>query len=136
MRHPQLLVYEGDGRLAELFRPIAQAKEHRWALREPRQLDECLEMLRRGGPGVLLIKVGRDLERELTLVEQVGWLFPETSTVVVGDNDHTALAGLAWDLGAYSVLVPPPSRERLLEIVLRAMTTDGGQLSSSRQADG
>jgi DNA-binding NtrC family response regulator len=121
MRHPQLLVYEGDGRLAELFRPLAQAKEHRWALREPRQLDECLEMLRGGGRGVLLIKVGRDLQRELTLLEQVGWLFPETATVVVGDSDHAALAGLAWDLGAYYVLVPPLSRERLFEIVLGAM---------------
>ena len=59
MRHPQLLVYEGDGRLAELLRPTA--KEHRWALREPRQLGECLGLLR-NGPGVLVLKVGRDGE--------------------------------------------------------------------------
>src|SRR5437660_3947127 len=122
MRHPQLLVYEGDGRLAELLRPTA--KEHRWALREPRQLGECLGLLR-NGPGVLVLKVGRDLERELTLLEQVGWLFPETSTVVVGDSDHAALAGLAWDLGAHYVLVSPHSGERLFEIVLGAMNTDG-----------
>jgi hypothetical protein len=124
MRHPQLLVYGGDGRLAGLFRPIAQAQEHRWALRQPRQLDECLELLRGGGPGVLLVKVGRDLEGEMTLLEQVAWLFPETATVVIGDSDHAALAGLAWDLGAYYVFVPPPSRERLFEVVLGAMPTD------------
>jgi hypothetical protein len=125
MRHPQLLVYEGDGRLAELFRPIAKAKEHHWALREPRQPEECLGLLRGGGTGVLLIKVGRDLERELTLLEQVGWLFPETATVVVGDSDHAALAGLAWDLGAHYVLVSPYSLDRLLEVVLGAMSQDG-----------
>jgi hypothetical protein len=125
MRHPQLLVYEGDGRLAELFRPMAQAGEHRWALRQPRRLDECLGLLRSGGPGVLLLKVGRDLERELTLLEQVAWLFPETATVVIGDSDHATLAGLAWDLGACYVLVPPPTRERLFEVVLGAMNTAG-----------
>ncbi len=40
MKYPQVVVYEHDGRLAELVRPLTEA--HGWALREPRQLDTCL----------------------------------------------------------------------------------------------
>jgi hypothetical protein len=117
--HPQILVYESDGRLAALLRPLAE--ERKWALREPRQLAPCLRLLRRGGPGVLVLKAGRDLERELTLLERVAWSFPDTATVLVGDTDSALLAGLAWDLGADYVLFPPLPRERLPEIVAALM---------------
>jgi hypothetical protein len=114
-----LLVYEDDGRLAALLRPAAEG--HGWPLREPRQLAACLRLLRRGGPNVLVLKLSRDLERDLSLLERVAWLEPDTATVVVGDSDHAALAGLAWDLGADFVLLPPLPRERLPEIVTGLM---------------
>jgi DNA-binding NarL/FixJ family response regulator len=115
MRHPHVLVWESDGRLAALLRPLAE--ERRWVLREPRQAAAVLRLLRAAGPGVVVIKAGRDLEREMSLLERVAWHFPDVATVLVADSDHARLAGLAWDLGASYVLVPTQPRERLPEIV-------------------
>ena len=115
MRYPQVLVYEGDGRLAALLRPLTE--ERRWSLREPRQPEQVLRQLRRSDSAVLVLKLGRDLERELTLLDRVAWLAPEAATVVVGDAGHAALAGLAWDLGAGNVHFPPQPRELLVEVV-------------------
>ena len=45
-----------------------------------------------------------------------------TSPVVLAaDGDQPELAGLAWDLGAAYVLLPPQPRERLPEIVAGLM---------------
>jgi DNA-binding response OmpR family regulator len=119
VRHPQVLVCESDGRLAALLRELAD--QRRWLLREPRHLEVCLRLLRRGGPSVLVLKVGRDLERDLTLLERVAWLRPDAGIVVVGDTDHAVLAGLAWDLGADFVLLPPMPRELLPDLVAGLM---------------
>jgi hypothetical protein len=120
MRYPQLLVYEGDGRLAAQLRPLAEEK--RWSLREPRQPEACLRLLGRGRPQVLVVKTGRDLERELALLDRVRWLDPGTAAVVVCDSDHPGLAGLAWDLGAAYVLMPDAPRDSLPEVVLGLMS--------------
>jgi hypothetical protein len=125
MRYPQVLVWEGDGRLAALLRPAAEANG--WALHEPRQVGPCLRLLRRGRPGVLVLRLGRDLERELSLLDHVSWHCPGASTVVVLDSDHPRLAGLAFDLGAAWALLPPFSGERLLEVVLGLMGSPAGQ---------
>ena len=117
MRYPQVLVYENDGRLAELLRRESEAR--RWSLREPRRQESCLRLLARGGPSVLVLKVGTDLTREFTLLERVSWLHPEAATVVAGDTENPALAGLAWDLGASFVLFPPFLRRELPEMVTR-----------------
>jgi hypothetical protein len=119
MRYPQLLVYDGDGRLAALLRPLAE--QRRWSLREPRQPGACLRLLGRAGPNLLVLRAGRDLERELTLLDRVSWLHPETATVLVADSDHPRLAGLAWDLGAAYVLMPPLPRDSLPEVVAALM---------------
>src|SRR5437763_480100 len=74
------------------------ARSRGWALREPRQPESCLRLLGRGGPGVLVLRLGHDLVRELTLLERVSRLRPEAATVVVGDTEDPALAGLAWEL--------------------------------------
>ena len=115
MRRAQVLVYEADGRLAELLREAAH--KHSWWLRELRQVGSVRELLRPGGSTVLVLKIGRDLERELGLLEEVGWLYPQTATVVVGDTDSAALADLAWDLGARLVLFPPLPRLHLPGVV-------------------
>src|SRR5919197_6161572 len=115
MRYPQLLVFEGDGRLAALLRPLAE--QRRWPLREPRQLDPCLRLLARAGSGVLVIRAGRDLEREFTLLERVRWHFPAVRCVVVTDGDQPPLAGLAWDLGADCVLSPALAHNLLPDTV-------------------
>lgn len=121
MQYPQVLVYETDGRLAAQLRR-AEASEG-WALREPRRPESCLRLLRRGGPSVLVVKLGHDLVRELGLLERATHLYPDTAAVVVGDAADPALAGLAWDLGARCVLLPPLSREHLVPIVAGLLGT-------------
>jgi hypothetical protein len=115
MRLRQVLVHEHDGRLAEALRERAQV--HRWHLREVRHLRVCLGLLPQGRGSVLVVRVGRDLVGELTLLERVSTLFPETATVVVCDADNPAVVQLAWDLGARFVLAPGQVREELVEVV-------------------
>jgi hypothetical protein len=118
MRHPQIVVYEKDGRLKRLLEQTAEGR--RWALREPRQAEACLRLLAEGGPSVLVVKAGRDLERELELLGRARRL-PATAAVLVLDGGPAAPAGLAWDLGADYVLVPPQPTDRLPEVVAALM---------------
>ena len=119
MRLPQIVVYEKDGRLKLQLEALAEVR--RWALREARQPESCLAYLNQSGPAVVVIKAGRDLECELGLLERAAWLYPDAAVVVVGDGDRPEWAGLAWDLGAAYVLLPPQARERLPEIVAGLM---------------
>jgi hypothetical protein len=70
---------------------------------------------------VLLIKVGRHLEREFTLLQRARQVAPATAVVVVVETDQPWLAGLGWDLGATLVLTPPRARELLVEVVSALM---------------
>ncbi len=123
MRIPQILIFEKDGRIAELLR--REGKPRQWSLREPRRPEACLRLLERGGPNVVILKVGTDLVQELTLLERIGWLFPDTATVVVADAANSVLADLAWDLGATLVLFPPQPRLALPEILGRLLEPPG-----------
>ncbi len=119
MRRVQVLVYEHDSRLTGLLGERAAARN--WWLREVRHAGACLRLLQGGGAGVLVLKVGRDLEREFVLLERVARRFPDTATVLVGDADNPTLAALAWDLGARYVLAPPQPREQLPDLVAALM---------------
>ena len=128
MRHPQVLVYENDTRLSGMLEEVAG--QQKWLVRHPRQLSECLEMLRRGGPSVLLLQVGRRLEFELTLLERVKYLCPDAAAVVVCetiDYDLKALAGAAWDLGADYVMFLPQPRNFLPDIVAGLLRPEGNE---------
>ena len=127
MRYPQLLIYESDGRIGEMFRrQREQQKSRRFALREPRGQESCLRLLRRSGPSALILKVGKDLVRELTLLERVTWQCPDTAVLVVGDTENVLLAELVWDLGASFVLFPPLPREWLPALVDGFLTQPQG----------
>jgi DNA-binding NtrC family response regulator len=115
MRQRQVLVCESDGRLAEVLRESVQA--HGWSMNEVRHPRVCLGLLPQGPGSVVVVRVGRDLVREMNLLEQIGTLFPETATIVVCDADNQSVIGLAWDLGAKFVLHPPQIREMLPEVV-------------------
>ncbi len=115
MRHPQVLVVERDGRLAQLLDKLCRARS--WSLREPRQREHCWQLLRAGSPSVLVLRVGSRLEAELALLERTQALLPEVPVVVVGEVDNEALTDLAWDLGASCVLLPPLSRDLLPAVV-------------------
>jgi DNA-binding NtrC family response regulator len=117
MEQAQILAYGADDRLKARLEEMAQ-RVGVW-LQTVQHLRACRNLLRRGGPAVLVIVLGRDLLQELTLLEEVSRSFPETAVVVVGDTDHAALEALAWDLGAHCVLQPPHPVELLPEIVMR-----------------
>jgi DNA-binding NtrC family response regulator len=129
MQYPQLLIYETDRRLAGLLQPLAD--KNGWTLREPRQLAACVRLFDRRGPGVLLVRLSGDLERELTALEQITWLHPDAAVVLVADGEHLDLSGLAWDLGVRWLLPPPHTRERLAEIVAGLM----GQFQTEATGD-
>jgi DNA-binding NtrC family response regulator len=115
MRLAQVLIYESDGKIADGLRDFAEERGIR--LRELRQEKACLSELRRTGAGLLILKVGRDLEREMTLLERVAVLFPDTAVVVVGDTDYPGLSALAWDLGGHFVLFRQQAIDMLRDIV-------------------
>ncbi len=119
MHCPQLLVYETDRRLATMLQPLAD--KHQWLLREPRQLSACLRLFDRRGPGVLAMRPSRDRDRELALMEQVAWLYPEAALLLVLDLEQLGLSSLAWDLGVRWILPPPHTRERVTELVVHLM---------------
>jgi DNA-binding NarL/FixJ family response regulator len=127
VRHPQLLIYRGDERLATVLEPRAAAE--RWTLRKPRDAAECLEALPRAAPAVLVLRVGRDLEDELTALSTVHQNYPDASIIVTGDSEQSALAGIAWDLGARFVLFPPLSRDLLPDVVAGFMCPETGELT-------
>jgi DNA-binding response OmpR family regulator len=115
MRHPRVIVFESDGRLAALLRPLAQPNG--WALREPRRPEECLELVRQGGPAVVVLRIGRDLEQEFGLLDSLRWSQPSVAAVVVADAEHARLVPLAWDLGAAHVHLTASARENLPAVV-------------------
>ncbi len=131
MRHPQVLVYESDGSLARLLRPVCEAERRAWSLREPRQASECLELIEPGMPTVMVLKMGRDLVPELSLVERARRLHPDVAIVLVGDVSDNILHDLGWDLGANYVLMPPETRDRLVDVVVRLIERAIGRMGEA-----
>jgi DNA-binding response OmpR family regulator len=121
MRQAQILVYESDGKLAQLLR--GGVEQRGWRLRELRHAEAVPEVLREGA-AALVLKFGRDLFDELSLLEQVAWAWPETATVVVSNADHADLTALVWDLGAYYVLRPSDSIAYLPDLIHGLMDSD------------
>jgi hypothetical protein len=70
---------------------------------------------------VFVVVLGKDLERELALVEQVHMCQPGTRTIVVGETDNPALAGLTWELGATYALFPPTPVEVIADLSVRLL---------------
>jgi hypothetical protein len=134
MQLPLLLIWEGDGRLAGILRPFAEV--HRWQLREEQHEDDVLKWLARGRPGVLVLRLGRDLEREVALLARATWALPDADVVVVAEGDNGRLAGLAWDMNASFVLTPPSARDDLPEIVVGLMQLKRGPGDDTASASG
>jgi DNA-binding NtrC family response regulator len=115
MRTAQVLLVANDSRLTAMLERVVS--KERCLLRQPRDLGECVELLREGGSTVLVLRVGRNLETEMELLAEVAYQYPDAGIVVVGEAVHASLAGLAWDLGADYVFLLPQPGEMLPEIV-------------------
>src|SRR5262245_38637930 len=111
MRHPSIVVFETDRSLASTLRPLAE--ERRWLLRESRQGPACINLLRGGGPAVLVVKIGRHVLRELTLIDDVHAALPDVPIVAAGDAEDSTLMSIALELGASYVVLPPQPRHAL-----------------------
>lgn len=115
MRQTQVLAHNVAGPSAERLRELARAG--RFRLRETSQLSACANLVRSDPPSVLVLVLGRDVERELALLEETHALLPDTATIVIGEADNPVLAGLAWELGATFALFPPTPIEWLGELI-------------------
>ncbi|MSQ96161.1 MAG: hypothetical protein EXR98_16635 [Gemmataceae bacterium] len=118
MHQAQVITYGIDGALAEHLRELAQAQ--RFWLRETSQFAPCQSLLF-SSPGVFVMVLGRDLERELALLEQLHACLPKTPVFAIGEADHPALAGLAWELGVTFALFPPTPVEVLTELIVKLL---------------
>ncbi len=119
MQQTQVLTFGIAGVLAEQLRE--QAQRQRFWLRETSQLSACRNLLISSLPGVLILVLGRAVEQELALLEEVHACVPGTRVIAVGETDNPALAGLAWELGAAFVLFPPTPMEMITELVERLL---------------
>jgi DNA-binding NarL/FixJ family response regulator len=115
MRQRHLLTCGIDDKLSQRLHQWVQ--HHGIGLRAVRQPDACLNLLRQGAVGVLVLRLGRDLESEYALLAQVAQQFPRVRVVAIGEVDHPPLAGLAWDLGADSVLASAEELDRLGDVI-------------------
>ena len=82
MRSSQVLIFGSDSKLAALLAGLIVERE-RCPLLHPRDAGECLELLRRGWQSVLVLKVGRDVEEEMSLLAQVSALHPDTAAIEI-----------------------------------------------------
>ena len=116
MHQTQIQTYGIDGVLAERLRELAQAKRFWLQAKRPkwRRVAVCCNPRRR--PTIFVIVLGRDLERELTLLEEVHACLPGTATIAGGEADNPRLAGLAWEMGATFAVFPPMPVERISDL--------------------
>ncbi len=121
MKQAQILTYGLEPATAGRLHSLAH--ERGLWLREVQNIAACRSLMTVSGPAVLVLRLGKDLLQELTLLQELSQASPESAVVVVGEADNPALAALAWDLGARCVLQPPQPIELLPEIVLRLLPT-------------
>ncbi len=122
MMDAQVLVYGTDRKLKDLLEEkVVQAAK--CYLRHPRDTAECREMLVTGRHTILVLRIGRHVEEELSLLADVSSRYPDVAVVVVGESAQAPLAGLAWDLGASYVVILPQPPELLTEAVAGLLRT-------------
>lgn len=121
MKHPQVVVYESDGWLADQVRRLTG--ENAWLVRESRRPDACLALLADARPSILLLRLERELLDGLTLLGQVTEQAPDCPVVLVSDvkmeeaEQRAQLSALAFDLGARYVLFPPLQQPVIEDLV-------------------
>src|SRR5690348_13746116 len=104
MRHAEIVTFGIEDRVLDRLRRWADG--HGLPVRPTQHARACFNVLRKARQAIAILRIGRDLEQELLLLERISSLLPETATIVIGTAPHPALANLAWDLGAACVSMP------------------------------
>lgn len=132
MRAPQLIVVEYDRWLARNLSDLAA--EGAWLVRDARNPDDALSLVRDRGPSVLLVQVepGDDKPAPLALVATVRRERPDVPVVAVSDvklndADRVAWTAALFDLGARYVLFPPLTKPVLEDVVSGLMAAAVGR---------
>jgi DNA-binding NtrC family response regulator len=116
MQRAQVIVYGMHDEAVERLR--AKLQDRGVWVRPVHHPGPCLELVRQEAPAVLVLHIGADLDKEMSLLQRLGEWFPDTACIVVSAEANPPLAGLAWDLGAAYALFPPPTHDLLPELVL------------------
>jgi DNA-binding NarL/FixJ family response regulator len=119
MQQAALITFGVDDSAVERLQALV--RDRGVTVRITRDPKACLNLLRQGVVGVLLFRVGANLETEFTLLSQVAQQFPQVAPIVWGRSDHPRLGGLAWDLGARCVLLGPTDQNRLDDAILHLL---------------
>lgn len=119
MQQTQIITCGIDGPLLERLQELAQAR--RWWLRPTSQPEACRDLVHASPPSVLIVRLGRDLEDELALLEWVHRALPATASIAVGEADNPVLAGLAWEMGVTYALFPPTPIEAINDLIVRLL---------------
>ena len=140
MNYAQLVIYESDGWLASQVTELA--REHSWLVREPRDPEACIALLRDTRRSVLLLKLERRLTDELGLLALVRERVPECPVIVFSDakfegaSQRASLAALAYDLGARYVMFPPLTRSLVEDATGGLMTATIQRFTPPKGASG
>jgi hypothetical protein len=111
MRSVELLACQVDEPLADAL--ARWATPHGVWLRRLAAPDALLNLLRGGSRGVVVLRLGRDLARELDMLRAVVDGFPGVSVVVLGEVEHPELEGLVYELGAAAAIFGHDQIDRL-----------------------
>jgi hypothetical protein len=146
MRYPQVVVCGPDEWPAAQLRELAA--EHRWLVRAARQPVAARDLVREPRPTVLLVQADPAGPPDaLRLVADAHRLAPDAAVVVLSEaklpeEDRSAWAAGALDLGARYVLFPPFTRAVLEDLVgglmaavVRRVIGPGAEAGSVRPAD-
>ena len=121
MKLPQVVVYETDGWLAGQIKRLAG--ENGWLVRESRQPEACLALLREAPLAVVLLKLEKDLVEGLTFLSSLAEHAPDCPVILVSDvkmegsEQRAQLTALAFDLGVRYVLFPPLQQTVIEDLV-------------------
>ena len=133
MKAPQIVALSPDDWLGNQLRELAT--EHRWLLREVRQLGAYTGQFAERRPSLAILQFDpRDIRPELAeAIALVSHEHPEVAIVAVGDTKINEAQRAEWtaallDLGCRWVLYPPLTRSVLDDVLGGWMAAIAGRL--------
>ncbi len=126
MLHPQIIVKEADGWLAEQIRDVA--RENSWIVREIRDPIQCEETICSNRPTILLVVMGKKIIDDLKLVSRIYYCDPDCGIAVFGSTKYegaaqrAGIAGLLYDVGVRYAMFPPLTKNLIEDLTYGLMS--------------